>query len=164
MSGRIGKIIEVLNTTLKNGAKVLGLSVDFQGVTHKAVSTGIAGIDAKPLLKDYVVTMKQEHSGNQPIVVGTNDTASISETEKGEIQIYSRNNEGIKQADILIKSDGSVKIENNSGSFELKADGTCSSSGDIVVGGISFLEHMHAYIDSQGAAATPVQSQTEAAN
>ena len=40
-----------------------------------------------------------------------------------------------------------------SGSFELKADGSCEASGDIVIGGISFLEHVHklpALQDGQG--------------
>jgi hypothetical protein len=162
MSGRIAKIKEIFNTTLSNGAKLLGFGVDFQGTTHQAISTGIAGIDVKPILKDNVVTMKQENSGNQPIVIGTNDVLSESVTAEGEVQIYSRDAEGVKQADILLKSDGSIKLTNASGSFELKADGTCEASGDIIIDGISFLEHIHSYIDSQGQAATPVQSETEA--
>jgi hypothetical protein len=162
MSGRVAKIKEIFNTTLSNGAKLLGFGVDFQGTTHQAIATGIAGIDAKPILKDNVVTMKQENSGNQPIVIGTNDVINESVTSEGEVQIYSRNPEGVKQADILIKADGSIKLSNSNGSFELKADGTCKASGDIVIGGISFLQHIHSYIDSQGQAATPVQSETEA--
>lgn len=162
MSGRVAKIKEIFNTTLSNGAKLLGFSVDFQGTTHQAIGTGISGIDAKPILKDNAFTMKQEDSGKQPIVVGTNDVLNESVTTEGEIQIYSRNAEGVKQADILLKSDGSIKLTNASGSFELKADGTCEASNDIVIGGISFLQHIHSYIDSQGQAATPVESQTEA--
>lgn len=179
MSGRIAKIKEIFNTTLSNGAKLLGFGVDFQGTTHQAIGTGIAGIDAKPILTDNVFTIKQEDSGKQPIVIGTNDVINESVTTEGEVQIYSRNAEGVKQADILIKadgsikstnanasfalqSDGSVKLSNSNGSFELKTDGTCEASGDIVVGGISFLKHIHIYIDSQGQAATPVQSETEA--
>jgi len=162
MSGRIAKIKEIFNTTLSNGAKLLGFGVDFQGTTHKAIATGIAGIDAKPILQDNAVTIKQENSGSQPLVIGTNDVISESVTTEGEVQIYSRNAEGVKQADILIKADGSIKLSNSNGSFELKADGTCEASGDIVINGISFLEHIHSYIDSQGQAATPVQSETEA--
>jgi len=150
MSGRIAKIKEIFNTTLSNGAKLLGFSVDFQGTTHQAIGTGIAGIDAKPILKDNAFTMKQEDSGKQPIVVGTNDVLNESVTTEGEIQIYSRNAEGVKQADILLKSDGSIKLTNASGSFELKADGTCEASGDIVIGGISFLQHIHKFTNADG--------------
>jgi hypothetical protein len=150
MSGRVAKIKEIFNTTLSNGAKVLGFGVDFQGTTHKAIATGIAGIDAKPILKDNAATIKQEQSGDQPLVIGTNDVISESVTAEGEIQIYSRDAEGVKQADILIKRDGSIKLSNASGSFELKADGTCESSGDIVIGGISFLEHIHKFTNADG--------------
>ena len=154
MSGRIAKIKEIFNTTLSNGAKVLGFGVDFQGTTHQAISTGIAGIDAKPILKDNAVTIKQENSGSQPLVIGTNDVISESVTAEGEIQVYSRNAEGVKQADILIKADGSIKLSNASGSFELKADGTCEASGDIVIGGISFLEHLHKFTNADGVVST----------
>ena len=150
MSGRVAKIREIFNTTLSNGAKLLGFSVDFQGTAHQAIATGIAGIDAKPILKDNAVTIKQENSGSQPLVIGTNDVISESVTAEGEIQIYSRNAEGVKQADILIKADGSIKLNNASGSFELKADGTCESSGDIIIGGVSFLEHVHQFINADG--------------
>lgn len=161
MSGRIAKIKEIFNTTLSNGAKLLGFGVDFQGTTHQAIATGIAGIDAKPILKDNAVTLKQENSGSQPIVIGTNDVINESVTAEGEVQIYSRNPEGIKQADILIKTDGSIKLSNASGSFKLKSDGNCEASGDIVINGVSFLQHIHKYIDSQGQAATPVVSDTQ---
>jgi hypothetical protein len=168
MSGRIAKIKDIVNGALSNGAKLLSFKVDFQGTAHQAIATGIAGIDAKPILKDNAVTIKQENSGSQPFVIGTNDVISQSVTSEGEIQIYSRDAEGVKQADILIKADGSIKLSNSSGSFELKADGSCEAtgdivtSGDVVIGGISFLQHIHSYIDSQGQAATPVQSETEA--
>lgn len=162
MSGRIAKIREMFNTTLSNGAKVLGFGVDFQGTAHQAIATGIAGIDAKPIPKDNAVTIKQENSGSQPLVIGTNDVISESVTGEGEVQIYSRNAEGVKQADILIKADGSIKLTNSNGSFKLKADGTCEASKDIIIGGKSFLQHIHKYIDSQGQAATPVESQTQA--
>jgi hypothetical protein len=159
MSGRVAKIVEIFNTTLSNGAKLLGYGVDFQGTTHKAISIGIAGIDAKPILKDNAVTIKQENSGSQPLVIGTNDVINESVIAEGEIQIYSRNAEGVKQADILIKADGSIKLKNANGSFELKVDGTCEASGDIVIGGKSFLEHVHALPtlqDSQGGAVVTV--------
>ncbi len=159
MSGRVAKIVEIFNTTLSNGAKLLGFGVDFQGTTHQAIATGIAGIDAKPILIDNAITIKQENSGSQPLVIGTNDVINESVTNNGEIQIYSRNAEGIKQADVLIKADGSIKLSNSSGSFELKADGTCEASNDIVIGGISFLEHVHALPtlqDSQGGAVVTV--------
>jgi len=154
MSGRIAKIKEIFNTTLSNGAKLLGFGVDFQGTTHQAISTGIAGIDVKPILKDNVVTMKQENSGNQPIVIGTNDVISESVTAEGEVQIYSRDAEGVKQADILIKADGSIKLTNTKGSFELKADGTCEASNDIVINGISFLKHLHKFTNADGVTST----------
>lgn len=150
MSGRVAKIKEIFNTTLSNGAKLLGFSVDFQGTTHKAIATGIAGIDAKPILKDNAVTIKQENSGSQPLVIGTNDVLSESVTAEGEVQIYSRNAEGVKQADILIKKDGSIKLTNTNGSFELKANGTCEASNDIVINGISFLDHIHKFINADG--------------
>ena len=150
MSGRVAKIVEIFNTTLSNGAKLLGYGVDFQGTTHKAIATGIAGIDAKPILQDNVVTIKQENSGSQPLVIGTNDVISESVTTEGEIQIYSRDAEGVKQADVLIKADGSIKLNNANGSFELKADGTCEASNDIVIGGVSFLEHLHKFTNADG--------------
>lgn len=162
MSGRIAKIKDIVNGALSNGAKLLSFQVDFQGTAHQAIATGIAGIDAKPILKDNAVTIKQENSGSQPLVIGTNDVISESVTAEGEVQIYSRNAEGEKQADILLKSDGSIKLTNANGSFELKGDGICEASNDIVIGGISFLEHIHSYIDSKGQTATPVQSETEA--
>jgi hypothetical protein len=148
MSGRIAKIRDIVNGALSNGAKLLSFQVDFQGTAHQAIATGIAGIDAKPILKDNAVTIKQEDSGKQPIVVGTNDVLNESVTAEGEIQIYSRNAEGVKQADMLIKADGSIKLTNASGSFELKADGTCEASGDIVIGGISFLKHIHKFTNA----------------
>ena len=150
MSGRVAKIVEIFNTTLSNGAKLLGYGVDFQGTTHQAIATGIAGIDAKPILIDNAITIKQENSGSQPLVIGTNDVISESVTNNGEIQIYSRDAEGIKQADVLIKADGSIKLSNSSGSFELKADGTCEASNDIVIGGLSFLEHLHKFTNADG--------------
>ncbi len=154
MSGRIAKIKDIVNGALSNGAKLLSFKVDFQGTAHQAIATGIAGIDAKPILKDNAVTIKQENSGSQPLVIGTNDVISESVTAEGEVQIYSRDAEGVKQADILIKSDGSIKLSNNNGSFELKADGTCAASGDIVIGGISFLGHVHKFINADGAEST----------
>ncbi len=154
MSGRIAKIREIFNTTLSNGAKLLGFSVDFQGTAHQAIATGIAGIDAKPILKDNAVTIKQENSGSQPIVIGTNDVLNESVTTEGEVQIYSRDAEGVKQADILIKADGSIKLNNSSGSFELKADGICEASNDIIIGGISFLKHLHKFTNADGVTAT----------
>jgi len=164
MSGRIGKIKDVFNTTLKNGAKLLGFGIGFQGTTHQAIGVGIAGIDAKPILQDNAITIKQESSGSQPLVIGTNDVFNTSITQNGEIQIYSRNADGVKQADILVKTDGSITLTNAAGSFTLRADGTCETSNDIVINGISFLQHVHNYTDSQGAAATPVPSITEAAS
>jgi hypothetical protein len=150
MSGRIAKIKDIVNGALSNGAKLLSFKVDFQGTAHQAIATGIAGIDAKPILKDNAVTIKQENSGSQPFVIGTNDVISQSVTSEGEIQIYSRDAEGVKQADILIKADGSIKLSNSSGSFELKADGTCEASNDIIIGGISFLDHIHKFTNADG--------------
>lgn len=154
MSGRIAKIKDIVNGALSNGAKLLSFKVDFQGTAHQAIATGIAGIDAKPILKDNAVTIKQENSGSQPLVIGTNDVLNESVTTEGEIQIYSRNPEGVKQADILIKADGSIKLTNASGSFELKADGTCEASNDIVINGISFLEHLHKFTNADGVVST----------
>lgn len=133
--GLITKLLSFSRTT-PNGANTPEVKVDSGGgVTHQSELFQTANIDSVPLPGDYVATVRVQRKGGE-VAVGVIDPNQDATAEGGEFRAYSRDDTQ-ELAQIHIKNDASILLENDSVEVTLLADGSAAiiNSG----GGIQLL-------------------------
>lgn len=157
----MGMIAKVLSFTrvVRNNAKISDVKVDSGGganITSEHFSS--AGDDAYPLSSDYVIIADRLGSGRKD-AIGYADPINAPKANAGDKRIYSRNaSTGVLAAEIWLKNDKSIVVENSLGTIELKNDGSIDMNGvtidilgnmhvplNLTVGPLSkdFLTHIH---------------------
>lgn len=119
--GRIAKIIDAIRGT-RNGAKITDIKADPGGQDiAQAEQFNTAGDDSHPLPNDYAIFV-QLPSGAYACV-GNIDPKNAQTAERGERRIYSRNAAGEQVAEIWLKADGTIILDNDEASITIKPDG-----------------------------------------
>ena len=132
--GLIALVQKVIRTE-RHEAKITDIQVDpGGGASFVGENYGAPGDDYTPLLTDYAATMGVAGSGRS-VIVGYLDPKNADITEPGERRIYSRNSEGVIQAEFWLKSDGSVIVTNEGGSLTLESNGNVTVTGNLSVTG-----------------------------
>jgi hypothetical protein len=140
-------VVKSFVRTERNGAKLSDVKLDPGGganITGEHFAD--PGDDSHPLPGDYAVTVGIPRNGGQ-VPVGHADIVNDPESQPGEAGKYGRDpSTGQRVNRIRCKSDGSVIMSNDNGSFEVKADGSIigigpggqfelEAGGDFVVNG-----------------------------
>lgn len=125
--GRIAKIISFFSEG--NNPKVKIAPGGEEIITAEHFST--PGDDSPPLPFDFCVTVFTQEAGGEA-ATGYTDTINQSKAGVGEKRIYARNNLGAVVVDLWFKADGSLKADNQNGSFELQANGNFVVNGVII--------------------------------
>lgn len=147
--GRIAKIISFFGKDKEVKIAPGGEEI----ITAKQFSS--PGDDSPPLPFDFCITVFTQEAGGE-VSVGFTDTINPSIAAVGEKRIYARNISGAVIVDLWLKSDGSIKAENQSGSFEMQTNGTFVVNGvtidangnvtipnSLVLGGKEINNHVH---------------------
>jgi hypothetical protein len=98
------------------------------GVEISAFVMGTSGAEFHPVPGDVALC----HTAGQEILISAIIHGDAS-TESGESLVFSRNANGDVVSSLYLKTDGSVLCSNDSGSFELKANGQVSINGHLTV-------------------------------
>jgi hypothetical protein len=98
------------------------------GVEISAFVMGTSGAEFHPVPGDVALC----HTAGQEILISAIIHGDAS-TESGESLVFSRNANGDVVSSLYLKTDGSVLCSNDSGSFELKANGQVSLNGHLTV-------------------------------
>ncbi len=132
-----------------------------------------AGEDAQPLQGDIALMHRAEGTSGEYDCVGFVDTRNAPQSNSGEKRMYARNaTTGAIVATVWLKNDGTVVVENSSGSMELKPSGefTINTSGKITSAGdyevfnpvgpppgwVSLVSHTHPVSGAATGPPTPV--------
>jgi hypothetical protein len=156
--GFIGKLKNYFNSS-KNGDAVSEAIVDIGGGENiTAEHFEDAGSDSQPLDTDWLAILSIKRSGGG-VAVGVVDPKNAKKAAPGEKRFYSRDSGGAEVASIWLKADGSVLIENESGSIELGSDGSFQAENDagsfgLDVAGIFNVNNLLT-IDTAGNLVTP---------
>ena len=134
------------------------------GANTTAKHFGAPGDDAFPLQSDYVATIPVQGSGRRA-AVGYVDPLNIPVALDGDRRIYSRDpTDGTTKAQVWIKSDGTIIVDNGSGSLAIEPAGTVTingvtidtngnistagnietTAGDVTAGTVTLQTHLHA--------------------
>jgi hypothetical protein len=89
--------------------------------------TSSPGDDAPPLSSDYAVAVPTEGTGRAS-AVGYVDPVNEGKAAPGEKRLYSRDPNGVVQAEVHLKGDGSVEVKNSAGTFLLTAAGSLQAT------------------------------------
>lgn len=90
-----------------------------------------AGDDSQPLPDDFVVAVGVPGL-NRMISVNVFDVQSERVSEPGDKRIYARKTDRTTACQIWLKSNGTVLIDNGSGSITLKSDGVVNINGATI--------------------------------
>lgn len=126
----VAEVLSVTRTEV-DGVHVTDIKADPGGgdnITAQHFAT--AGDDSHPLPGDSVVMVPEGGSGTE-VAVGYLDPKNEPEAQAGERRLYSRDEDGAIQAVIWLKNDGSILIDNGSGTVELAA------GGDVTINGVT---------------------------
>lgn len=122
----MGDVARVLSfvRAVRNGARVSDVKVNPDGGSNlTAEHFADAGDDAYPLSTDYATVVSVQGAGREA-AVGYADPLNTPKAEPGDKRIYGRNaGNGISVNEVWLKSDGTILIDNNLGSIELKPAG-----------------------------------------
>lgn len=119
----LGKLLSFVRGT-KNDAKISEVKLNPGGgpnVTAEHFSA--PGDDAHPLPGDYVAQIKIQRSGGAA-VVGYLDPKSDQKAQAGDKRTYARDTDGNSVAELWLKNDGAIVLENANGSVSIAADGS----------------------------------------
>lgn len=128
--GQIGTVLDI-EPNVEDGDTTPDVKVDFgaEPITCPLLSSGI---DAQPMVGDYVATTS--HRGDvERTVVAFGDPSTPRKAASGEWRVYGRDASGAVVNEFWLKVDGSVVVNNDNGSIELGADGTVSVNGNLTV-------------------------------
>lgn len=140
--GRIAKVLSLFKGT-RNGAKVSTVTADPGGGPNiGADQYSASGDDSQPLANDYALLVSNEQTGTEA-TAGYLDPNSSQKSASGEKRIYSRSAPGAEAAEVWLKKDGTILLDNGSATLTLSPDGSSSlTDGTAVValdgaGGVS---------------------------
>lgn len=123
MSGVIGKLLSFTRVTREN-AKLSDVKVNVGGSdVITAEYSHPSGDDSHPLPNDYVTLVRIPRSG-RVLVVGFTETDAEQKAAAGDKRIYSRDSSRAETAEVWLKSDGTIDMNNSNGSFVLSPDGS----------------------------------------
>jgi len=123
MSGIIGKLLSFARVQ-REGAKLSDVKIDIGGGdVLTAEYTHPSGDDSFPLPDDYVSLVRIPRSG-RVLVLGFVETDAEQKAEAGDKRIYARDASRVEMAEVWLKSDGTVVVANDNGSFTLRPDGS----------------------------------------
>lgn len=129
--GLIAKLLSFARTTTDEDAHVSDVKVDPGGGANvTAQHFGPPGDDAVPLPDDFVACVPSGGSGTEA-AVGYIDPKNEPQAAAGEKRVYSRDSNGDVKAVVWLKNDGSLVIENGSGTIEMAA------GGDVTINGVT---------------------------
>jgi len=130
--GRIAIVLDIEPNT-DDGEDIRDIKVDLGGGDVRRVPMlNAPGVDSAPRIGDYVVLVS--HPGDSGfIAVAYDDSAVESQAESGEIRVYSRDSGSAVVAEIWIKSDGSISVQNGSGYVKLEPSGRVDVNGNLRV-------------------------------
>lgn len=105
------------------------------------------GDDSSPLPGDKVAGMPTQRSGSA-IAVAYLDLKNLMKAQPGDKRIYSRDSAGNQVAEVWLKNNGDIIVDNGEGIFSVLADGTISGvnqngsfalvpGGNFVVNGVT---------------------------
>ena len=133
--GRVGKVLSFVRKTLTNGSKVTDVKFDPGGgpnITGR--HTADAGDDSYPLDTDYLVSVDIPGTGrSEPVAYA--DTINTPKAQKGDKRIYARKTaDGTAVCEVWLKNDGTIRIENSNGDFEIspEGNGTLNLQGTLI--------------------------------
>lgn len=127
--GWIGSILS-FSRAIANDAKISEVKIDRGGGTNiTAEHFSSIGDDSFPLETDFVILQQIKRSGGFA-VVGYIDPSSEPKAQKGDKRIYARDANGTLKAEVWLKNDGTIVINNGSGSFLMEA------SGKVIINGL----------------------------
>lgn len=127
--GLISTLLDFVRTTIDDN-HLSDVTIDPGGGPNQTANHyACAGDDSHPLPGDFVATTGSPGSGNEH-VTGYVDPVNEPKAQRGEKRIYSRReSDGVLVAEIWLKNDGSLVIENENGRLELAAGGTFDLNG-----------------------------------
>jgi hypothetical protein len=131
--GRLGEITRIERTDI-DGDKVALLTVDFGGgdvITAPYIPQ--PQDDGLPIEGDTALVVELEGDPGEYMALAVLDVTFDGVAGKGERVIRSRDGDGATIATVWLKADGAVKIDNDSGYIELKADGQANINGRFTV-------------------------------
>ena len=134
--GNLAKLISFVRV-LRDGDKLSDVELDLGGgnlITSEHASA--PGDDSFPLLTDHAAVLSTPRTGGG-VTVGYFDLINDPVAEAGDKRIYARDmNTGLVVNQVWLKSDGSILVSNDNGSFELEVGGNVMINGvEIDTGG-----------------------------
>lgn len=95
---------------------------------------GCAGDDSCPLPGDYAALDESDYSPGGEQITGYADGRNAGVALPGEKRIYARNSAGEPTAEVHLRGDGSITVENliNAGRFRIAANGEINLNGVII--------------------------------
>lgn len=143
--GFVAEVLEFLRSTVE-GVQAPEVKADRGGGdTVTGYHFAAPGDDSQPLAGDPAYFGDDTGTGNAQ-ALAYQDPDSTPKAAAGEKRIYSRSGPGVLACDVWLKADGSVVIENASGSMTLAADGAITlateapitiESGNVLLGSSS---------------------------
>lgn len=129
--GRIARLLSFIRGE-RNNTKVSDAKVNYTGGAN-ALADHMAppGDDSHPLPGDYVALVEQPQSGRFA-AVGYLDPRNEQTAAAGERRLYSRNADGQRVAQVWLKNDGTVLLENGNGHIRLQPDGSVNINGLVI--------------------------------
>jgi len=128
----IAKILS-MSTNSEGGEHIVDCKVDPGGGNIKTIPLfATPGIDARPRPGDYAALVS--HPGDSHAsVVATADPDNECVAGDGEARLYARDGSGATIAWVYVKSDGSIRVENDNGFFELEPGGRVVINNNLTV-------------------------------
>lgn len=128
--GLIGRVLSFVRAQ-RNGARVSDLKLDpGGGDIRTAEHFAPPGDDSYPLDTDYVYVGRTPQNGRVS-AIGYVDPQNTPKAAKGEKRIYSRDGSGAVAAEVWLKSDGTVVLDNGNGSVTLAPDGSTEAANPL---------------------------------
>ena len=130
--GRLGFVISVEPNT-EDGEDVRDVKIDIGGGESLRVPLlTTPGIDAVPLPGDYVATISNPgDSGESAVAFADGSVDSLA--QGGEIRLAGRKADHVVVSEVWIRGDGSVRVQNDNGFFELETGGRVNINGNLTV-------------------------------
>lgn len=129
--GRLAQVLSFVRSSV-GGHRVTDVKSDLGGgdvVTAQHFAP--AGDDSMPLSSDYeaIISLVRQRG---TAVVGYIDPRSAQTAGAGEKRIYSRDSSGSQVAQVWLKSDGQIVLNNSSGMITMAANGTITLNGVVI--------------------------------
>jgi hypothetical protein len=121
--GRLAKLLSFTRVT-RNGAEASDAKVDPGGGANLTVEHFAgAGDDSYPLPGDYGILSRILSTGRD-VIVGYLDPKNQQKANAGDRRIYSRDSSGDEIAQVWLKNNGDIIIENDTATVTVAASGS----------------------------------------